>query len=292
MKTCLVIGSLNMDYTIYLDSFPLEGETVYGKNRFIQPGGKGENQAIALAKSNKVRTLMVGAIGKDQDGIAIKNVLKENGVIAHLKEFADIETGNAMIAVDKNSENKIVIIKGANGSLKKEDIDLNLIEESDYLIFENEIKQEVNEYCILEAKKRGKAVVYNPAPYREIDDKLYAYIDYFIVNEIELERYSGTSDLQEGISALLDKGVKNVLVTLGTKGSLFVSNDIKIKVDACKVKAVDTVAAGDTYVGYFVASLASGLSIEESMKIASKASSITVTRKGSVVSIPLGEEVY
>jgi len=292
MKKVLVVGSINMDYTVYVNEFPLPGETILGSSRFIQPGGKGENQAVALAKSNKVICNFIGAIGKDSDGNKIKEVLKEYKVNAFLKEFDDVETGNATIMVDKESENQIVIIKGANGEIKPEDIDVKLIEDCDYVVLQNEIPEEVNSFVIKYAKKCGKVVVYNPAPYRDIKDNLWNYIDFFIPNKIELFRYTGIEDPLEGSKQLLSKGVKNVLVTLGTRGSMLINNEETINVDAFKVDAIDTVAAGDTFVGYFVASLASGYSIKESMTNASKASSITVTRKGSVISIPYGKEVF
>ena len=293
MKKCLVVGSLNMDYTVYLNGdFPVNGETCFGRNRFIQPGGKGENQAIALAKSKMCDVTMIGAIGNDSDGNIIKDTLIKYGVKPMLKVCEDVETGNATIVIDKNSENKIIIIEGSNGKLTSKDIDLKLFDEMDYLIIQNEISEEVNEFCIKEAKARNKIVIYNPAPYREIKEELYSYIDYFIPNEIELKMYTKLDDINESIDYLLSKGIKNVLVTLGTQGSLFKSKDKEIKVGCYKVNAIDTVAAGDTYVGYFTSSLASGYSIQESMDIASKASSITVSRKGSVISIPYKEEVF
>ena len=292
MKKVLVVGSVNMDYTVYSNEFPLPGETIFGKSRFIQPGGKGENQAIAIAKSHKVECDFIGAIGNDSDGKIIQKVLKDNEVNAHLRVIDNVETGNATILVNKESENEIIIIAGANGELKPDDIDVNLIKECDYLVLQNEISENCNEFLIKKAKELGKTVVYNPAPFRKFDEKLYAFIDYFVPNRIEFENYSGTSDLEKGAEILLNKGVKNVLITLGTKGSILFNKNEVVKAEACKVKAVDTVAAGDTYVGYFVSSLASGFDTKKAMEIASKASSITVTRKGSVISIPKGEEVY
>ena len=157
---------------------------------------------------------------------------------------------------------------------------------------QNEIPSITNEFIFEKAYELNKIIVYNPAPYRELDEKYFKYITYFIPNEVELMKYSNTSDINKGIEYLINKGIKNVLVTLGTKGSLFVNKENRFEVPCYKVEAIDTVAAGDTYVGYFVSSLASSYSILESMDIASKASSITVSRKGSVISIPNGEEVY
>ena len=292
MKNILVIGSANMDYTVYTHVFPLEGETVSGASRFIQPGGKGENQAVAIAKSKKAKVTFVAAIGKDNDGEVIKKTLKEYNVDAKLTELSDVETGNATILVNDNSENEIVVVKGANGKLKISDIDLSLVDACDYLVLQNEISEEVNKYVILEAKKRQKVVIYNPAPFRPVNDDVWSNIDYFIPNKVELFKYTGELDYLLGAKKLLDKKVKNVIVTIGKDGSVLINNDKVIKVDAFPVKAIDTVAAGDTYIGYFVSSLAAGYSVVDAMKYASKASSITVSRKGSVISIPFGDEVY
>ena len=291
MKTILVVGSLNMDYTIYVNEFPKEGETLFGNNRFIQPGGKGANQAVAIAKSNLVNTVMVGAIGNDKDGEEVKNIVSSFGVDVKLIK-KDVETGNATIVVDKNSENKIIIIGGANTSLAIDDIDVSLIEKADYIVLQNEINQAVNDFVINKAYELYKTIIYNPAPYRNIDGDILKKITYFIPNEIELEKYSNMNNVDDGISYLLNKGIKNVLVTLGTKGSLLKNKNELIKVDAFKVDAIDTVAAGDTFVGYFVSALASGKSEKEAMLLASKASSITVSRKGSLVSIPTLKEIY
>ena len=291
MKTILVVGSLNMDYTIYVNEFPKEGETLFGNNRFIQPGGKGANQAVAIAKSNLVNTVMIGAIGNDKDGEEVKNIVSSFGVDAKLIK-KDVETGNATIVVDKNSENKIIIIGGANTSLAIDDIDVSLIEKADYIVLQNEINQAVNDFVINKAYELNKTIIYNPAPYRNIDDDILKKITYFIPNEIELEKYSNMNNIDDGVSYLLNKGIKNVLVTLGTKGSLLKNKNESIKVDAFKVDAIDTVAAGDTFVGYFVSALASGKSEKEAMLLASKASSITVSRKGSLVSIPTLKEIY
>lgn len=292
MKTCLVVGSLNMDYTLYLSRFPIDGETIFGKKRYIQPGGKGANQAAALGKSSLVNSIMLGAVGNDNDGLTIKDIINKCHVNSAIITKTNVETGNATIVVNDNSENKIVIIAGANGELNIEDIDLSLIDKSDYIILQNEIKQEVNEFVINEAYKRHKIIIYNPAPYREIEEKTLLKVDYFIPNEVELSLYSNSNNVMDGVDILLSKGIKNVIVTLGKDGSMLKNKDELIKVPARLVKAVDTVAAGDTFVGYFVAGIASSLNHKEALELATKASSITVSRKGSIVSIPTLKEIY
>ena len=292
MKNILVVGSVNMDYTIYVNSFPNPGETIYGNRRFVQLGGKGANQAVAIANSGKVKCRFICAKGNDNDGDQIKPLLERDNLVIDIKEKKNSPTGNATILVDSNSENQIVIISGANGELSPKDIDLSLIEEADYIVLQNEISEETNLYVMREANRLNKVVVYNPAPYRPVDNSIFAYVDYFVPNKIELSHYSHTNDIKKGIETMINYGVKNIIVTLGTEGSLFKNNNQEIKVSACKVKAVDTVAAGDTYVGYFVSSLAAGYSVKEAMEYASKASSITVSRKGSIVSIPFGKEIF
>lgn len=290
-KKILLIGSLNMDYTIYTNSFPLEGETIFGKTRMVQPGGKGANQAAAVAKSGMAIANFIAARGDDSDGKQIESLLKELGINVHISAFKNVETGNATIVVDDNSENKIIIISGANALLTSELISENQIKECDYVVLQNEIPESTNAYVIKTAHKFGKTVVYNPAPFRKFNKELFQYIDFFIPNEIELAGYSETDNIQQGIKAMLDLGVKNLIVTLGSKGSIFANRNEVFQVDSFKTTAIDTVAAGDTYVGYFVSALSCGYSVKESMRIASKASSITVARKGSIVSIPFGEEL-
>ncbi len=291
MKKVLVVGSLNMDYTLYIDKFPQKGETIFGKSRFIQPGGKGANQAAAIAKSGLCECVFQGSIGKDNDGKTFLSTLKSLGIDTQYIKISEKETGNATIIVDSSSENEIVIFSGANGNLLPEDINEELIQSVDYIVLQNEIPQETNEYVIKLASQSHAKIIYNPAPYREINPDLFQYIDYFVPNEVELFSYASKDSFEDSIHSLLNLGIKNLIVTLGTKGSYFISKEKELKVDAFKVKAVDTVAAGDTFVGYFVAALAAGKDEKAAMIIASKASSITVTRKGSIVSIPLGNEI-
>ena len=291
VNKALVIGSMNMDYSIYCNHFPEPGETMYGINRFVQPGGKGANQCAAIAKSGLVDVSFLACRGKDNDGESINKLFEELKVNRLFKEVDDVPTGNATIVIDEKGENKIIIIAGANDKLLKEDIKDEILKENDLVVLQNEIPNETNEYVINKCHELGKVVVYNPAPYRPIKNEILAKVGYFIVNEIELSQYSGEKDLEKGIEKILKLGVQNLVVTLGKEGSLLINKQGRIKVNAEKVKAVDTVAAGDTYVGYFVAGLLSDKDLKGAMELATKASAITVTRKGSIVSIPFGKEV-
>ena len=292
MKKALVIGSMNMDYSIYCDHFPLPGETMYGNNRFVQPGGKGANQCAAIAKSSLVDVSFLSSRGNDHDGESIEQLLKELKVNTLFKVNDHVPTGNATIIIDDKGENKIIIIAGANAELKPSDVKEELLKENDLVVLQNEIPNETNEFVINKCHELNKVVVYNPAPYREINSEILSKVDYFIVNEIELAQYSKEEDFEKGISQMMKLGVKNLIVTLGKEGSLLVNDKGRIKVNAHKVNAVDTVAAGDTYVGYFVSSLMSGKDLKGAMEDASYASALTVTKKGSIISIPFGKEVF
>lgn len=290
MKNILVVGSMNMDYTIYCDEFPKDGETIIGTSRFIQPGGKGANQAAAIGKSGLANVRFVSACGNDNDGKTIVKTLEKLNIDCQIKE-SEYQTGNATIVVNKASENKIIIIGGANNDVLPDEKMEESIRWADYIVLQNEIPAKTNAFVMKMGHELGKVVIYNPAPYRPIDNEILKYVDFFTPNKIESSLYSGNEDLDETIHILHKEGVKNVLITLGTKGSICSDGKNIIHVDCVKVKAVDTVAAGDTFAGYFVSALSTGRSVEESMKIASKASSITVSRKGSVISIPFGKEV-
>ena len=289
-KNVFVIGSMNMDYTIYCERFPKDGETIFGISRFIQPGGKGANQAAAVAKSNLVNCYFKACAGNDNDGEQIIKLLSSLNAKCLIKKV-EKETGNATIFVNKASENQIIVVSGANAELLPEDISKEELESADYVVLQNEIPAETNAHVIKEAHKLGKVVIYNPAPYREIDPELLSMIDYFVVNEVELASYAHIEDQEKAIETLLSKGIKHLIVTLGSKGSLYIDKNERKEIPCYKNTVVDTVAAGDTYVGYFAAGLATGLKPYEAMDLASRASSITVSRKGSIVSIPFYNEI-
>lgn len=284
----LVIGSVNVDTTIYVKQFPHEGETLFGDCRHIGGGGKGANQAIALARSGTDTTFLF-AIGDDQNGQFIMSELEKESMNLFPIMKKGSETGNATIMVNHDSENEIIVIKGANALIDESDIDshINLIKEADYILLQNEISMKTNEYIIQTAHKLHKKIIYNPAPIVDISSGALSLVDYFIPNETELSGYATSGDtLEEKCHSLLNEGVKNMIVTLGTSGSFYINSNESFYTSAYKVKAVDTVAAGDTYIGYFLASIARDMSIKESMDIASQASAYAVTKKGAFPSIP------
>lgn len=291
-KKILVIGSINADYTLYLPHFPLEGETLQGYERKRAVGGKGANQAVA-AKRAGADVAFLCAIGPDDDGDYLFSALQKEGLSNSGQVLQETETGNATIFVDGRGQNEIVIIAGANGKLDSEILEQKkeLIESSDLFVLQNEIPEKSNEIVIEQAYQRGKIVLYNPAPFRPIPESLYPKITYLTPNETELFRLTRTKDEREGAEVLLNKGVASVLVTLGSRGSYYRDRKGEFFCPATLVTVVDSVGAGDTFMGYFAAMIAEGKDVPSAMRIASKAASISVTRKGALPSIPYREEV-
>ena len=288
----LVIGSVNVDTTYNLENFPKPGETISSISKSRSVGGKGANQAIACKKlGGDVKFL--ACVGNDVDADFIFKNMKEYGVDTSNIIKKDVDTGTALINVDKTGQNEIVLDHGANYAITIQDIDDNieLLDECDILILQMEIPQEVNEYAIKKAKEKGVYVILNPAPSEfEVEDILDK-VDLFVPNENEILRYSTKENLKEAADELLGKNVGSVIITLGENGSEYFSKKEHITQDAIKAKVVDTTSAGDSYIGAMAVMLDQQKSIKEAMKFATKASSKTVTRKGSGESIPTIDEI-
>lgn len=292
----LSFGSLNIDYVYSVPHFVKEGETLSAKELNVYTGGKGLNQSIALARAG-VETYQAGAIGTD--GMFLLEQLKEAGVKTDLvKILDDVRTGNAIIQNDDEGDNCIVLFGGANQAITKEQVDevFKDFTNEDYLLIQNEINE--LSYIVEKAKEEGMKIILNPSPMNEKIMKLpLDQIDYFILNEIEAMQILEMDKPEEidgkYIASLLHERFKDatIVLTLGSEGSVCISDDEYVEQSIYKVKAIDTTAAGDTYTGYFIAGILNGKTIKESMDIASKASAIAVTRQGAAPSIPVLEEV-
>ena len=288
----LVIGSVNVDTTYNLENFPKPGETISSISKSRSVGGKGANQAIACKKlGGDVKFL--ACVGNDVDADFIFKNMKEYGVDTTNIIKKDVDTGTALINVDKTGQNEIVLDHGANYAITIQDIDDNieLLDECDILILQMEIPQEVNEYAIKKAKEKGVFVILNPAPSEFEVENILDKVDLFVPNENEILRYSTKENLKEAANELLDRNVGSVIITLGENGSEYFSKTEHIKQDAIKAKVVDTTSAGDCYIGAMAVMLDQQKSIKEAMEFATKASSKTVTRKGSGESIPTIDEI-
>ena len=292
----LSFGSLNIDYVYSVPHFVKKGETLSAKELNVYTGGKGLNQSIALARAG-VETYQAGAIGTD--GMFLLEQLKEAGVKTDLvKILDDVRTGNAIIQNDEEGDNCIILFGGANQAISKEQVDevFEHFKNEDYLLIQNEINE--LSYIVEKAKEEGMKIILNPSPMNEKIMKLpLDQIDYFILNEIEAMQILEMDKPEEidgkYIASLLHERFKDatIVLTLGSEGSVCISDDEYVEQSIYKVKAIDTTAAGDTYTGYFIAGILNGKTIKESMDIASKASAIAVTRQGAAPSIPVLEEV-
>lgn len=295
-KGILVIGSLNMDLSIDLAKMPVTGETILGRGIAYKAGGKGANQACAAGKLGG-RVRMLGCVGQDEFGQKLVKSLSESGVETdYIKESRDLPTGTAVIYVDDNGDNSIVVIPGANMAcdieyLKEQDEQFHWC---DYVVLQMEIPYEAVWYSVKRAKELGKMVILNPAPAPdEIPEEILSLVDYLTPNETEIIALNGKSkdDIREGAEKLLSRGASNVIATLGDRGALLVNRYGETFYPARKVVSVDTTAAGDCFNGAMVAALAEGQSEAEAILFANMASSIAVTRKGAQESLPIREEV-
>ena len=291
-RKILVIGSIAIDNTIYTQSLPGAGTTTIADSYFLNIGGKGANQACAAMFLGADVTL-IGAVGKDHNGDLAIDFLNQQGLKTRIKR-SDKPTGVAFIILEEqNAENRILIVQGANNDLNKDDIDqnLDLFAKGDILLTQFENSTETVEYVLKKAKEKEMIVVLNPAPIKKVDDSIYQYVDYLVPNEHELEALSQNKKLLQGCRDLLNKGAGNVIVTLGEKGSILVNKKEMIEVAPHKVHAVDTTAAGDSYLGALVTKLAENVPIKKAMEFASMCSSKTVTKKGAIVSLPRLKEL-
>ncbi len=291
-----VIGSINMDLVIRAPRIPEEGETLTGEGFMLNSGGKGANQAVALAKLG-AQTYMVGCVGTGF-GDELLTTLQGYGVRCDfVRKCDDLPSGVAMITV-MDGDNRIVLDRGANGAVSCADVDKALLgaQAGDYLVVQLEIATEVVEYALQKAKALGVITVLNPAPAAKISAEAIANSDYFMPNQTEAGFYtgvtpSGIESAKQSAQALGAMGAKNVVITLGGEGALGLFNGAFYKAPACKAKVVDTTAAGDTFVGAFVTALSEGATQSAALAFACKAAAVTVTRRGAQQSIPLRREV-
>ncbi|MBM4761241.1 ribokinase [Bacillus sp. B15-48] len=295
-KKLLVVGSLNIDLVSQVEQLPLPGQTITSEKFYVNPGGKGANQAVAAAKLG-AEVSMIGRVGSDNYGTVLLNNLQQSGVHTENIQLSET-TGMAFIAVDGQGENHIVLVPGANNEMSIEDIDKyeNVIKSSDIIILQLEIPLNVVEYVIELAGKLGKKVILNPAPAQKLSPNLLKGVHTLIPNETELAILTDmpTSTQEEIVAAakyLKSIGIEEVVVTMGGQGSYLINNDCEVHIPAEKVEVVDTTAAGDSYIGAFAVGQTNGMSSVEAAQFASKVAAITVTREGAQSSLPSLEEV-
>ncbi|MEG2031000.1 MAG: ribokinase [Janthinobacterium sp.] len=300
----VVIGSINMDLVLRVPRMPLPGETLTGGAFRTIPGGKGANQAVACARlSGKVagaqQVAMVGCVGDDAFGATLRAALVGDGIIdSHVTTLPGVASGIASILVDDQGQNSIVIAGGANDLLSPAHIDAAraLIEQADIVVLQLETPMATVVHAIQLARSLGKTVVLNPAPAASLPEGVLELVDYLIPNEIEAAMLAGVSpegaDAKALAAALQKLGSDNVIITLGSKGvhAALYGGDFTFPAEA--VQAVDTTAAGDTFIGGFVAGLASGMDEAEAIQQGQRAAAWSVTKPGAQTSIPHLHELF
>ena len=300
----VVIGSINMDLVLRVPRMPLPGETLTGGAFRTIPGGKGANQAVACARlSGKVagaqQVAMVGCVGDDAFGATLRAALVGDGIIdSHVTTLPGVASGIASILVDDNGQNSIVIAGGANDLLSPAHIDAakGLIKQADIVVLQLETPMATVVHAIKLARSLGKTVVLNPAPAASLPDGVLELVDYLIPNEIEAAMLAGVSpegaDAKALAAALQKLGSDNVIITLGSKGvhAALYGGDFTFPAEV--VQAVDTTAAGDTFIGGFVAGLVSGMDEAEAIQQGQRAAAWSVTKPGAQTSIPHLHELF
>ena len=294
----ICLGSINMDLVVRTPRFANPGETIVGLDFYTAPGGKGANQAVASGRLG-ADVIMFGRIGDDIFGKNLLKNLQDNHVdIEGIKTDDKLPTGTALITVDNNAENKIIIIPGANGAVDVSDIN-NLtpsLEKASILMLQLEIPLDTVITAARKAKEKGVKVLLDPAPARELPDELLQCCDFITPNETEAKILTGIrienyADAKKSAEVFLEKGVQAVIVKMGSKGSYYYNGSVEIKNPAFKVDAVDTVAAGDAFNGGFAAAFSEGKSTEEILRWANACGALSTTKLGAQPSMPSREEL-
>ena len=296
MSKIVVVGSSNMDQTVRTPHIPAKGETVFGGEVQMSFGGKGANQAVAAQRLGG-DVCFITKLGTDPNGkLMLDNFVKEGLSSETIIQDSEVQSGMAWICVGDDGDNSIIVMPGANGAMTVEDLKPfeDQIRSADYLLMQLEVPVEVVAYAADLAHSNGVKVILNPAPACPLDDSLLSKLYALTPNETECRLLCGdaaTDDDAANAAVLYKKGVKNLVVTLGSKGSMIYNADGLVTVPARKVEAVDTVAAGDTYNGALTVALSEGKSFVEAMEFATAASAIAVTRVGAQASVPYRKEL-
>ena len=300
MKSISILGVFVADLCFIGDKIPSKGQTILGKKHVVGPGGKGSNQAIAASRLNG-EVSFITKVGKDSHSEMAFNLYKEAGVKTHsIIQDEKLFTGVAGIMIDKDGNNAINIVSGAAEHLVSEDIDnkIETIKNSEIFLTQMETPDEVTIYALKKAKEHKCITILNPAPARKIDEGNFKLIDFFTPNETEAEFYLNKkietdSDIKNSADEFLNKGVKNVIITLGEKGIYFANKNEKFFLEAYKLKqpVIDTTGAGDAFNGALAVGLANDLNIKEALIFANKVAGISTTRLGAAASMPLAKEL-
>ena len=287
----VVVGSVNMDVAVRTARLPKPGETLLAESVLRSGGGKGANQSVAAARAGGAATAMIGAVGADGDGDTLLADLARDGVdVSGVRRLEGYPTGVALITVDADAENTIVVAAGANAAVELTDADREAVRAADVVLAQLEIPQAVV-VDAARARRPGTRFVLNAAPAVPLQAVLLEQVDVLVVNEHEAVELAQVADLGGALRRLLDD-VPAVLVTLGADGARLLTRDGgDVRVPTPRVTAIDTVAAGDTFCGVFAAAMAANLDERISLERACAAASLAVLRPGAQASVPTVDEV-
>ncbi|MCX9154197.1 ribokinase [Pseudomonas asgharzadehiana] len=294
----VVVGSLNMDLVTRASRLPRAGETLIGRTFSTVSGGKGANQAVASARLG-AEVAMIGCVGTDAYGAELRGALLVEGIDCQAVSTVNGSSGVALIVVDDSSQNAIVIVAGSNGELTPASLQAAdaVLQAGDVIICQLEVPMATVGYALRRGRELNKVVILNPAPASgPLPAEWYASVDYLIPNESEASALSGVTvdsidSAKLAATKLIEAGAGKVIITLGGEGALFADGNGFEHLAAPKVKAVDTTAAGDTFVGGFAAALADGKSEAEAIRFGQVAAALSVTRAGAQPSIPTLHDV-
>jgi len=298
MSNIVVVGSSNTDMVVRTSRFPKPGETIIGGDFFMFPGGKGANQAVAAARLGGDVSLIT-KVGNDVFGSQSKDGFIKEGInVDHLITDTNHPSGVALITVNAEGENEIVVASGANAYLGPHDLDKvsDLIASANIIITQLEIPIDTVNHLIRFCKQKNKKLILNPAPAQPLDDTSLDGLYCITPNQSEAEILTGVkvdniNQAEKSAQHLLEKGVHHVVITMGSQGSFYKSDTDMFFVQAEKVKAIDTTAAGDVYNGALTVALSNNRNWKDAISFATKAAGISVTRMGAQASAPNVEEV-
>ena len=298
MKRIIVIGSSNTDMVIKTEKLPAPGETILGGKFLMNPGGKGANQSVAASRLGG-KVTFISKSGIDLFGNQAVGLLMQEGVdTQYIVKDLDLPSGVALITVDSTGENSIVVAPGSNGNLLKEDIPSVIFDTGKFeiLLLQLEIPIDTVEYSAVSASEHGIKVILNPAPARKLSDNLLKHTWLITPNETEAETITGViiTDIpsaERAAELIQERGVKNVIITLGEAGAFIKSENYTGLIPGIKVKPVDTTAAGDVFNGALAVAISEGSDLKDAVIFANKAASISVTRMGAQASAPYRNEI-
>jgi len=294
----LVIGSFMMDLVVRTPRAPENGETLIGTSFSIFPGGKGANQAVSSARLGG-KVTMVGKVGIDHFGDQALDALnKENVNTQYILRDSEIPTGVGSVTLEENGDNRIIVVPGANLNFTIDELEniKHLIMNAKVIVLQLEMDLKMVEQAIAYAADYEVPIIFNPAPAQKLSDEVLSKISYLTPNETEAEILTGVTinsieDAKTAGKILIEKGVKNVIMTLAEKGALVVNQSRAYHVPGFPVHPVDSVAAGDSFNGALAVGIVSGKTLEEAVKFANAVGALTVTKEGAIPSLPSLEEV-